>query len=168
MKLNQVKSFMDAAKSADIKKFAFFDDIGTMYHDDGERAFLLLNESDETLWNFRKALHSEALEGIAVIANNIDDIRRAEVIGSYDQIKTFINKYGLSLTDEQLKILLILDTINKEVIPITGDYHNIFHKLSQEEYDALSPEEKAEYDEHVKEEEKRYALPKGVSAQITV
>lgn len=166
MKLNQAKSFIDAAKKTKLN-YLFFDDLQSIYYNN-DRAVVILNESDSTLWNFRKALPSESREGIVVISNDIEDIRRAQVIGNYDQIKEFANAYGLSLDDDQLKILLTIDNTNKEVMPITGDYHNIFHKLSNAEYEALSDEEKAEYDARIKEENKRYDLPKGVAAQITI
>lgn len=166
MKLTQVKKFLNAAKSANIKKYHLLDDIGSRFIND-DNAVVLLNESDETLWNFRKPLSTESREGIVVNSNNIDDIRRAEIIADYDQIKKFIDAYGLSLDNDQLKILLNLNIINKEVMPITGDYHNIFHKLSDAEYEALSPEDKEIYDAHVKEEEKRYDLPRGTAARIT-
>jgi hypothetical protein len=166
MKLNQAKSFIDAAEQTKLN-YLFFDDLQSIYHNN-DRAVVILNESNSTLWNFRKALPSESREGIVAISNDIEDIRRAQVIGSYDQIKEFANAYGLSLNDDQLKILLTIDSTNKEVMPITGDYHNIFHKLSDAEYEALSDKEKAEYDAKIKEENKRYDLPKGVAAQITI
>lgn len=168
MQLSQVKSFINAVKESNINTYCFLDDIGTRYYNDNERSVVVVNESDSTLWNFRKSLPTEPGNGILVSSNDINDIRRAQIVGNYNQIKEFVNKYGLSLTDDQLKILLVLDNVNKEVMPITGDYHNIFHKLSKEEYEALTPEKKAEYDAHVAEEEKRYALPKGTPAQITV
>lgn len=167
MTLDQAKKFVDAVKAADIKEYCFFDDIQTRYYNN-DNAFVIINDSDETLWNFRKALHTESREGIAVISNNIEDIRRAQIISDADHIKKFAESYGLSLTDDQLKILLILNNTNKEVMPITGDYHNVFHTISKESYDALSDEEKAEYDAKLKEESKRYDLPKGVAAQITL
>lgn len=166
MQTSQVKRFLDIVNDLDIKNFEMFDDIGTRYYNN-ETGFILLSESTDEVIHVRKALHMEEHSGSLVQVNDTADIRRCIVHGSKEVIKKFIDKYGLSLTDDQVKILLINDVTNKEVMPITGDYHNIFHKLSKESYDALTPDEKAKYDAAIEEEKKRYDLPTGTAAQIT-
>ena len=60
-----------------------------------------------------------------------------------------------------------IDRNNNIVKPVTGDYTVTYHKLSQAEYDALSEEEKKEYDEKVAKDQARLVgLPKGRAGMV--
>ena len=99
--------------------------------------------------------------------SDIIDIHRAEVQGDYEIIKKFIDAYGLSLTDDQLKVLITIDRNNTIVKPVTGDYTVTYHKLSEEEYNDLSEAKKKEYDEMVaKDQERLTGLPTGRSIML--
>ena len=166
----QINKFLSAAEAADIKGYSFFDDIQTRMVN-GERSIVIFDEGNDALVCIRPTIQN-GIQGkdnaITTIVEDIADVRRAEIYGNYESMKKFLEEYGVTLTNDQIEIILKIDRNNLVVNAMTGDYTNIFHKLSQAEYDALTPEEKAEYDEHVRKEEERYALPKGVSAQITI
>lgn len=170
MQLNQVQAIMSAVNSLEIKEYAFLDDIQTRYYND-DRATIIVDEGREMLWNIRKTMPTENFGNTApviIIGNDFTDIRRFQIMGDAKLIRDFIDELGLTLTEDEIKKILILDNMNKEVMPLTGDYSNIFHYVSKETYDAMTEEEKAEYDAHVKKEEERFALPKGTAAQINV
>lgn len=168
----QISKFLNAAESAEIKEYAFYDDIQTKMNNH-ERAIIIYDEANSALINIKQTqptgvLRENSNNNVTFMMQNIDDIRRAEVYGNYEAIKKFIDAYGLSLTNDQLEIVLKIDRNNLIVNPQTGDYHNIFHQVSKETYESFTPEQKAEYDKHMAEEKKRYDLPVGTAARITL
>ena len=170
MQLSQVQTIMNAVRSLEIKSYAFLDDINTRYYNN-EKATVIVDESNEMIWNIRKTLPTENYgntESIILIGNDITDIRRFQIMGDSKLIRDFVDQLGLTLSDDEIKKILTLNITNKEVMPLTGDYSNIFHYVYKETYDAMTEEEKEEYDAHVKKEEERFALPKGTAAQINV
>ena len=52
---------------------------------------------------------------------------------------------GVIVDEDDLKIILKIETANSNIIPETGDY-NRFQPLSKKQYDSLSDEHKKEYD----------------------
>lgn len=159
----QVQKFMSAVEDSGIKTFAFVDDI-TAYYKNCESGVCVYDSANKAIVSIQ---HQQI--GSAQLANplkfqmcDIVDIHRAEVQGEYEDIKKFIDAYGLSLTDDQLKVLLTIDRRNTVVKPVTGDYTETYHKLSPEEYNALTEEEKKAYDEKVAKDQARLVdLPKG-------
>ena len=159
----QVQKFMSAVEDAEIKTFTFVDDI-TGYYKNGESGVCVYDSANKAIVSIQGQIAgpSQAANPLKFQLSDIVDIHRAEVQGDYEDIKKFIDAYGLSLTDDQLKILITIDRKNTIVKPVTGDYTNIYHKLSPEEYNALTEEEKKEYDEKVAKDQARLVdLPKG-------
>ncbi len=164
----QVKKFMQAVEDAEINTFAFVDDI-TAYYKNGESGICVYDEANNAVVSICQNNPGTAQQAnpLRFMMADILDIHRAEVQGEYEQIKKFIDAYGLSLTDDQLKVLLTIDRHNTIVKPVTGDYTVTYVKLSKEEYDALTPEEKAEYDKKVAQDQKRLVdLPKGRAGMV--
>lgn len=159
----QVQKFMSAVEEAEIKNFAFVDDI-TGYFINSDSGVCVYDSGTKTLVNIKlntatSAMYSNPLK---IQIADLVDIHRAEVSGTYEIIKKFIDAYGLSLDNDQLKVLLNIDRNNTIVKPVTGDYTTSYHQLSKEEYDALTEEEKKEYDEKVEKDQARLVdLPKG-------
>ena len=167
MTTSQIQNFIDACK-AEEKDFMFEDDMGTNYYNN-DRAVIVLQ--GDMLYNLRATNKGHDLRGTAnvtLMGNNVDDIRAATVMGTFEEIRKVLEHLGISLTDEQQATIVKIDRANLQIIPRTGDYHNIFHKISKEAYDALTPEEQAEYDAHVEEEKKRLNPQAGVAARITI
>lgn len=163
MQTNQITSFIDAVKSAGLKNYSFADDTNVVFYNN-DNSFILIDEAKETLINVRKTYVTgvpSSENPITISASDFLDIRRAEISGTAEQIKKFCESYGLSLTDDQLKIIVNIEGNNRILKPITGDYTVVYHKLSKAEYEALSDEEKAAYDAKVKEDNKRFEIPKG-------
>ena len=159
---------MTAIESAEIKSFAFVDDI-TAYYKNGESSVCVYDSASSSIIaiGLNPATSAKASNPLRFMMSDIVDIHRAEVQGDYESIKKFIDAYGLSLTDNQLKVLININSNNTIVKPVTGDYTVTYHKLSQEEYDALTEEEKKEYDEKVaKDQERLVGLPKGTAVMF--
>ena len=168
MTQGQIQKFMSAVESAGINTYAFVDDI-TCYYKNGESGVCVYDSANNAIVaiQLNSAGTAQKSNPLRFIMADIVDIHRAEVQGEYEQIKKFIDAYGLSLSDDQLKILLTIDRNNTIVKPATGDYTITYHKLSQEEYDALSEEEKKEYDAKVAKDQARLVdLPKGRAGMI--
>lgn len=170
MKLSQIQAIMSVVNDMEIKDYSFLDDIQTRYYN-SDRASIIIDEGREMIWNIRKTLPQESFgDGapITIIGNDMEDMRRFQFYSDAKTVQEFAEQLGLTLTDEDKKKLLILNTTNKEVKPLTGDYTNVFHVISQEAYDKLSPEEKAAYDEKLAKDKERFDLPRGSAAQINV
>ena len=164
----QITKFLSAVSEADINTYAFVDDI-TAYYKNGESGVCKYDSTNKAMIaiNFNNSGTARASNPLRLMMADIVDIHRAEIQGSIEQIKAFIDAYGLSLTDNELKVLFTIDRANTIVKPVTGDYTCTYHKLSQEEYNALTPEEKQKYDETVKADQARLvALPKGRAGMV--
>lgn len=168
MTLEGAKKFIAALKSAGIKKYQFDTDLGTHYYNN-DNAVNVLDESLSMVYNFRRGDTTSTPvydEKILVLGSDLSDIHEARTSGNYEQIKKFIDAYGLNLNDDQLKVILNIDKHNYSLKPETGDYNN-FKILSSDEIAKLSPVEKAQYEAEL-EEYNKPKLPDGVSAQLTI
>lgn len=164
----QVQKFMNAVDSAGIKTFSFVDDI-TNYYKNSESGVCVYDSASKTIVGIQLQGSSSAQfsNPLKLQVCDITDIHRAEVQGEYETIKNFIDAYGLELDDDQLKLLLTIDRNNTIVKPATGDYSTSYKRLSKEEYDALSDEEKEAYDKKVAEDQSRLVdLPKGRAGMV--
>ena len=160
MTLEGMKKFLEALKSAGIKNWEGINDIASVHYYNNDHCVNALDESDGTLYNFAKPMPSGsyALEkNIMVRASNLADVHEVAFAGSFKQVKDFIDAFGLSLDEDQLKILVNIYGSNYSLKPVTGDYL-IFKELSEDEINALSEEEKAEYEEAFKKFKNRNAI----------
>ena len=166
---SQVTNFLSAIESAEIDNFCFVDDI-TCYYKNSDAGVVVYDDSNKAIVSIQlnSATSAQLSNPLKFQMCDILDIHRAEVSGTYEIIKKFIDAYGLSLTDDQLKVLLKIDRNNTISKPVTGDYSTSYRKLSPEEYAALTEEEKKEYDEKKAQDQDRLVgIPKG-SAGIVV
>lgn len=165
-----MKKFMDALKTSKIKNFQVFTAPGTsLYNND--RGVIVLDENEEMLLNFTK--NNNVVNGrfngssngngkIGITAANLADVHECRVACSYVQAKEFIKNYGISLDDEQMKIILEIDSNNYDLNPPTGDYQtSSFKYLTEDELSELSEDKKKEYQEALKtyeleQEKKRF------------
>lgn len=164
MTSEQVTKLINGLKAAGISEYQFSTDLGTHYYNN-EAAFNLIDTKSESVLNIRsrdKIATPAYSQGICVYLSDFGDIHEARFGATADQAKKFIESYGLSLDDDQLKILLELDNDNYTINPRTGNY--IFTPLTPEEIEKLSDEEKAEYEKN----REKYSpdLRKGTAARI--
>ena len=125
MTLSGTKKFLAALETAGIKNYTFNTDLGTYLYN-GDNAVIVLDEAEEMAYAFRAALPNlnKFADGhINVYGSPLADIHEVSVGGSYEQIKKFIDSYGLSLNDDQLKIILNIDKANYDLKPIQGNYN---------------------------------------------
>ena len=142
------KKFIEAAEAVGIKNYEFDTDIGThLYNHDF--AIIKLVEADEVVYNIRSShyagSHNTYNSPVQVVAANTNDIHEARIAGDHKQIQEFLNHLGVIIDEDDLKIILKIETANSNIIPETGDY-NRFQPLSKKQYDSLSDEHKKEYD----------------------
>ena len=159
----QINKFLSAVESAEINEYCFVDDI-TAYYKNGQSGACVYDSASKTVVaiQLQTATSAKSSNPLNVKVCDIVDIHRAEVNGTYAEIKKFIDAFGLTLSKEQNKVLLKIDANNKIVKPVTGDYSTTYQKLSKEQQEALTPEEKKEYDEKVeKDQERLVGIPEG-------
>ena len=159
MDKSTVSKILNALESANIKEYELMvDENYHLYNNDNS---IIINGGDE-IYNIRrksKAVGAEPFDGETVVrAFNPDNVVFIAFGGNFKDVEAFLSACGQTLTEEQKKILLKIDRSNYNVIPETGDYHP-FKELTPEEYEALSPEDKAAYNAAKKEHD---AIKSGV------
>lgn len=174
MNSTQAKAFMDAIEAAEIKTFEFDTDLCTHLYNDGIHAIVKCDYDKECCVAIRSVdyggSHARYENKVQVVMSDFGDIHEVRAAGTYDQIIKFIDSYGgITLTDDDLKVILHIDKANYDIIPANGDYVNAFKYLSAKDYEALSEEEKAKYDAEKKKYEERNLVPgKNQAARITL
>lgn len=160
MTLQGMKKFLNALKTAGIKNWEGINDIASVHYYNNEHCVNVLDESNETLYNFSRPIPGGSYaseKNIMVRGSNLADVHEVAFAGSFTQVKAFIDAFGLSLDEDQLKILVNIYGSNYSLKPVTGDYLT-FKELSEDEISALSEEEKAEYEEAFKKFKNRNAI----------
>lgn len=172
MELSTAKKFMNALKESGITNYQFDTDLGTHYYNNSN-SIVAIDESECAAINIRKIFTTNTDpydRNLVVYISNFCDIHEARVGGTYEQIKKFIDAYGLSLTDDQLKILLNIDRSNYNIMPETGNYLAPEIKTI-DEINKLTDEEKEKYFKEIENYEKALemkGLTQGAAAQITI
>lgn len=165
---NQIQTLISAMEDAEIKEYQFVtDNNNNLYH--SESSVLKFDSSNDMLWAIGLAPRIGTISGggaLMATSSDSESIHEFRVKGDWETMKKLIEKFNLDLTDEEKLILLQTNANNLVVKPVTGDYSNIFHEISPESYEKLTPEEKAKYDEAKKKEDERYKLPKGIAGRI--
>lgn len=168
MNSSQIQDILSAVESAEITDCRFVSENNVSYYK-SESSILKFDSGKEILWAIGLAPKMGSLAGnnaIIMTGADPDSVKEFRLNGDFDTIKKFADALGVEISNEEEKLLRQIDINNIVVKPQTGDYSNIFHILSPEEIEALTPEEKEEYEEHVKKEEERLKLPKGVPCRI--
>ena len=168
------KKFLEAVKSADIKVYEFTTDVGSHFYNDNKTRFVIPNHDLEAIIairpaNFAGASFPTYADKIQTVVANYGDIHEVRTAGSYEQIKNFVEAMGLSLTDEQAKIMLEIEHSNYDIKPETGNYVDRFKYLSKKQYDELSDEEKKSYDSEKEkyEEARKNYIGQNMAASIS-
>lgn len=152
MTSSQASNFISAMEDAKINNYYFVTDTPTNFHNN-ENAIVKLN--GDLLVNFRKPQYSHyrSINGAEVLIADLTDVHEARAIATAEQLKQVADSLGVSLTDDEYKILLNIDKKDVDLIPVTGNYIE-FVFMTTEQYNALSDEEKAAYDDAKKFETK--------------
>ena len=164
MTLEGVKAFLSACEAAGIKEYQFDTDLGTHFYHNTENSIIALDESKEIAYNFRTKINNinTSYDGrLYVQGAHLSDVHEVRFGGTYETIKKFIDAYGLTIPTEQLQILIKNDRSNYNLNPATGDYQ--FVKLTEEELNELSDEEKASYEAELK---LRESFKQGIVARV--
>ncbi len=146
MNSSQASNFVSAMENAEISSYYFVTDMSTNFYHDGKTAICKLN--GDLLVNFRKPQYPayRTINGAEVMIADLADIHEARAIGTAEQIKEVASTLGVSLSDEEYAILLDIDKRDVDLVPATGNYIE-FVFIPKDEYDKLTDEQKAEYDE---------------------
>lgn len=172
MKDTQAKAFMNAIKASGISVYEFVTSLNTHLYNDGKRSIAKCDMNKGCCVGIRSTATagttSSFADNVQVVMANFDDVHEVRTAGTYEQVKAFVESFGLDLTTDELKIILEIDKHNYDINPATGDY-NGFKYLSSAEYLALSEEDKAKYDaEKAKYEDSKTNPGKNQAARIII
>ena len=148
MDMSIAKQIMTAVNEAEITNYDFYTDVGTHLYNTKDTAIAFLDEEHNAVISVQKRF---TLDGPPYPGNllldvaDIEDIHEFRCGGDYKTINKFIEAFGSSLTEEQYKLLLKIDRSNYDIKPETGDYVS-FTPKSEAEVEAMTPEEKEEYE----------------------
>lgn len=152
------KKFLKAVETAGITSYELDTDIGTHLYNNPDTAIVKFDEATSSVVNLTDSRyggsHNTYNGHIRAVVAHTDDIHEARIGGNRAQISSFLKAYGITLSDDELKLLITIDNSNVDIKPATGDY-NRFKPLTKKQYDELSPEEKKAYDAAKEAEEKR-------------
>ena len=145
MNSSQASNFISAMNDAGITSYYFVTDTPTNFHHN-ENAIVKLN--GDTLVNFRKPqyAHYRNINGAEILIADLADVHEARAIGTAEQLKQVAQALGVALSDDEYKLLLNTDKKDVDLVPATGNYIE-FVFLTSDEYNKLSDEEKAAYNE---------------------
>ena len=172
MNVDQCKKFMAGVESAEIKAYQFDIDDGTHLYHDGKTAIAIPNHDLGAVVAIRSSnfggSHNAYTNKVQAVLSDYGDIHSVRASGTSEQITKFVAELGVTLTDEQLKVVVNIDKYNYDIIPATGNYLG-FKPLTQKQYEALSDEEKAKYDSEkdAYEKEKAQYIGQNMAARIT-
>lgn len=148
MTSGQASSFISAMEDAGIDNYYFVTDTPTNFHHNADS---IVKQNGDLLVNIRKPQYSHyrMMNGVEIVAADLADVHEARAVGTAEQLRQVAESLGVSLTDDEYKIIINQDKKNYELKPITGDYRQ-FVFLTTEQYEALDDDEKAKYDEACK------------------
>jgi hypothetical protein len=104
---------------------------------------------------------------VRAYVTHMNEINEFRVGGSYKDVKDFVEKMGFTLSDQDIKIMLEINNKNTKLIPVTGDYSK-FKKLTQEEFDELTPAQQEQYKKDYQIYENMHEANQSFVAQIDV
>ena len=169
MTSQQMDALVSALDTAEIDIYSLAVDTPTYYYNDKKTQFIIPDNSKDGIHAVKKngfgGAYSYFSKDFGCCYHFVDyaDIHEFRTAGTPDKMQKFLEALNLNLTDEQVTILKWMQESTSDLRPITGDY--TFKPISQEEYDALTPEEKAIYDERLKQYNLRKA---GISGQASI
>lgn len=167
MENSSMMKFMNAIDSAKIDKWEAVTAIMTHFYNN-DTSFNIADFNVNALYNFARPTNNSTpytYDQIVVKGASFNEIHEVRFGGSLEQVKKFIEAYGISLTDDQYKILVNINTNNYTLKPVQGDYLK-FEELSDSEIDALTDKEKSEYYQALKAFKERNKMTSAV--QVTV
>lgn len=173
MTVDQCKKWMDAIKAAGIKTYQFDTDLGTHLYHDGVNAVAIPAHDLEAVVAIRAntfgGSHNTYEHNVQAVLSHYGDIHECRTGGTSEQILTLVENLGITLTEEEVKIVVDIDKGNYDIKPETGNYHR-FRYLTQKQYEALSDEEKAKYDSEKEkyEADKAKYIGQNMAASITL
>lgn len=174
MTSDQTKKVLSILKDLGIKRYEFDTDLGTHYYNDGERNIATYSEEMDMIVNVRATYGYGTKtydEPIMVFMSDPGDIHEFRFGGDPEVVKKFLEASGLTLSKEDLQVIVNIDRNNVTIKPMTGDYVNGFTELTEKQLEKLSPEERKEYEEKLAEYKGRKlseGLTQGAAAQITL
>ena len=157
MTSQQIKDFIKAMDDAGITNYQFLDGFETIFYNNDNTSLLFPDYSKEVLIEVRSTIGGRkgTMDNKPFTINYapFDTIAEARVgIASMKQLTEVAGYFGITLDNDQYQ------QIGKAGFKsdfVTNDY--TFKELSQEEYDALSDDEKEKYDKEKDAYEKRKA-----------
>ena len=165
----KAKAAMDAAG---ITKFQI--DTDTDYHlfnDVDSNKVIVYDEGTETFYNFRQRIGNGSdgwKDPIIVTACDAVDIHMLKFGATPDKISKFIEEMGLNLDEDQMNAVIKINKGNYDINPITGDYILAgFKVLTEEEIEALTPQEKKDYEKKLEIYNNRSKLGPNQNVQVT-
>lgn len=155
MTVAQAKKFIDAITTAGIKQYEMITDISNHFYNNAN-AVIKLDETNGVVWNIcaSPTTGSAGKLGRRIVFNSsaTEDIHEAKTWCNYEEAVKFINAIGLSLTDDEMKIVVSIAGAAQPIV-VDRDYVE-FVELTSDQIAKLSPIEKENYLEAKAEHDK--------------
>ena len=167
MTYEQAQKLEAACEAAGIDTYIYATDMPTYHLNNNKNAFTIIDSDGVHAFskNGFGGAHNYLPTDSQVCYNFAEfvDVHEFKTAGTKEQIMKFVEQVGLTLSEDQVKILTWIDSVRNDLKPITGDY--TFKLLTEEEYEALTEEEKAKYDAAKKQHDLEKA---GISGKASV
>lgn len=157
-----VTNFINAMEAAGIKTYCFVDGFETLFWNNENSSKLIVDTANELLIEVRSVLGGRKAfsdnNNFTISYVPFETLAEARVgMQTITDVKETLSNLGYSLDDEDFERIAKAGYKQSFVTP---DY--TFKKLTEEEYDKLSEEEKAEYDKKLKKYiNKQYGVSQG-------
>ena len=166
MKSSEVTKFINAVKNAELTVWTAITDMSTHFWHNPDQNQLIFSDGD-TLAHVRFNRQQEGPGKVFLDYASVDDIHEVRTSGSPDKIKAILEELGMTVTDDDVKIIIRMSGAERDIIPPTGNYlGKDFIYLSEKQLERLTPEErekyeieKAEWEAYLKEKEKSIPGP---------
>lgn len=165
-----LSKFFNVVEEMELKSYIICtDSTFNNFANNGENS-IIKYDGDETICCI-KGEHTPSASpfqgNVRAFISHLDQIFEFRVGGSYKDVKEFVEKMGFTLNDQDIKIMLEINSKNTKLIPVTGDYSK-FKKLTQEEFDELTPAQQERYKKDYQIYENMHEGNQSFVAQIDV
>ena len=167
MKADSMAKFIAAVEDAEITVWSAVTAPMVHWYNNPDQKQFIKHDGGDYIATARFNRQNEGPGKIELGYANLDDIHEVRTSGTPAQIKQVMEALGMTITDDDMNILIQINASEKDIVPPTGNYQTpSFVYLTQKQFDALTQKEKLKYEEekhaweqYLEEKEKKIGSP---------